>query len=197
MTLTDLRNRFAESVPARILMDMTFASNSAEQVRAVEDAIDYIAQDMVRHRQAYQEKKEDELTIYIVACLRSMGFRAAHDTQFGGHCDIVVEGRESFLWIAEAKIYRGYSKLIEGIHQLNFKYGTGLRNQSNADLIIYHYEKRVDIMLREWLERIRKEFPNDVVSGCDRDDLSLRSIHLHESTGREFFIRHKAIPLQL
>jgi hypothetical protein len=177
------------------MFEMTFAASSETRVHAVEEAIDYIAQEMVKVRHAYQDKSEDELTIYIIGYLKSMGFRASHDTQYGGHCDIVVEGPDEFLWLAEAKKHSAYPWLIDGIKQLTTRYATGLRSQDAGDLLIYHYGQRADLMITEWESHLRRAYPSLRIERCERNDQVIRSVHLHDGTGRPFKVRHVTIPL--
>jgi hypothetical protein len=37
-------------------------------------------------------KDEDTLTTDLITNLKAMGFDASHDTDYGGHGDIVIEG---------------------------------------------------------------------------------------------------------
>src|SRR5262249_2021043 len=158
--------------------------------------IDYIATEMIKSRQAYQDKTEDELTISIVVCLKAMGFQASHDTQYGGHPDIVVEARDGFLWLAEAKKYRNsYEWLSGGMKQLLTRYGDGLAGQDAGDLLIYCYLPGTDTIIAGWENRLREIYPSAPVTRCNRDDQVIRSAHPVDTTGRDFRVRHKTISL--
>jgi hypothetical protein len=194
-TLAELRTKFSGSTPTLLMFEMIFAATHETRLRIVEAAIDYIVQEMVKSRQAHQDKSEDELTISIVGNLKSMGFRATHDTQYGGHCDIVLEARDEFLWMAEAKKHSSYGWLLEGMKQLTTRYLTGLPGQDAGDLLIYLYQPRSDIVMGEWEIRLQKEYPADQIHRCERNYQDIRSIHVNKATGNLLRVRHKAIPL--
>ena len=73
----------------------------------------------------------------------------------GGHCDIVVEAQDEFLWIAEAKKHGNYDWLLKGFQQLDTRYTTGLVGQDSGELIIYHFGQRTDKIMAAWAEHLK------------------------------------------
>lgn len=128
-SLAFLKGAFANNTPATIMLEMVMADAHEERLALVERAIDWSVQELVKNRHVKQTMSEDGLSIEIVGFLKAMGFDAGHDTQYGGHCDIVVEGRDNFLWIAEAKKHGSYDWLLEGFEQLDRRYSTGMPGQ--------------------------------------------------------------------
>lgn len=194
-SLASLKGALGNSTPVQIMVDMAFATDHAQRLSLVERAIDWICQEFVKTSHVRQEMSEDGLTIEIVTSLKAMGFQAAHDTQYGGHCDIIIEAKDEFLWIAEAKIHKSYDWLLGGFEQLDRRYSTGLVGQDSGEMIIYCFGQRADLVLAEFqkrLEAARKDvaFDSSVANGLFR-----RSTHVHINTGRDFRVRHKIVPL--
>ncbi|ESZ56513.1 hypothetical protein [Mesorhizobium sp. L103C131B0] len=190
-----LKAHLLQTTPGRVLFQMAMAANHQDRLNAVEDAIDWIAQEHTKTRQHRQERSEDALTIDIISDLKSMGFQASHDTQYGGHCDIVIEARDNFLWIAEAKIHSSYDWLVKGFAQLDERYSTGLPGQDAGEMLIYCYGERADRVMKEWGIRLRESRPDVEVTAPDDDPLVLRSTHVHKGTGATFRVRHKGVSL--
>lgn len=195
MTLAELKARFGQSTPGRIQFEMALATSHEERRKLVEDAIDWIAQEMTKTYQLRQGRSEDEISIDFVSLLKSMGFQAAHDTQFGGHCDVIVEARDEFLWIAEAKLHSSYPWLAQGMAQLSTRYSTGLEGQDSGEILIYTYSPRLDSIMEKWRCKLKEAISSIVVEDLDKDKLTFRSSHLHNRTGRPFRVRHKGITL--
>src|SRR5262249_17512116 len=125
-TLRDLQLMFGTSTPDQIRLNMMFATTHAERVAQVEAAIDWIAQEHSKTRQHRYERDEDALTTDIITDLKALGFDASHDTDYGGHGDIVIEARDDFLWLGEAKIHRDYDWLMKGFLQLDTRYANAV-----------------------------------------------------------------------
>lgn len=201
MTAADRQFSMAElnaifgTTPGRIQLQMSLASTHSERLRLVEDAIDYIAQEFTKTRQHRQEMSEDALSLDIILGLKCMGIQASHDTQYGGHCDIVVEAKDEFLWIAEAKIHNAYDWLLQGFEQLDRRYATGLPGQDAGEMIIYCKGQRADQVTTEWLRRLGEARPDVTIEVCNGDPLVRRSVHTHSGTGSQFKVRHRTIPL--
>src|SRR5690606_18117893 len=111
------------------------------------------------------------------------------------HCDIVVEGRDEFLWIAEAKKHSSYDWLEKGMSQLSTRYSTGLEGQDCGEILIYTYSPRLDRIMAEWNVRLKELVSEIEVEEVDADKLLFRSTHVHERTGRPFRVRHKGVTL--
>lgn len=72
--------------------------------------LDDAIQDLENNKHFYQDKKwgEDELTACIITFLKGRLYDVEHDTQHGGHVDILVKHqRGKFEWIGEAKLWDG------------------------------------------------------------------------------------------
>ncbi|MBY5700544.1 hypothetical protein [Rhizobium leguminosarum] len=191
----ELKAIFGERTQAWISFRVPFADSHSEWVSLIEEAVDYIGQAMVNTREIYQQSREDALTIHITEHLKDLNFDAGHETKRGGHCDIVVYGKQSYLWVAEAKIHRDYDWLLAGVDQLLTRYASGLVGQDSGELLIYHFGRRTDTVVDHWEQRLREAHPEAGVSRCKGDDQVLRSTHKHEGTGRPYRVRHKALSL--
>ncbi|MGO7864967.1 hypothetical protein ELI36_19110 [Rhizobium ruizarguesonis] len=194
-TLAAIKAAASNPTPVGIMLDMALSETHEERLALVERAIDYIAQELVKNRHVQQDKSEDALTIDIVSHLRTMGFQASHDTQYGGHCDVVVEARDEFLWIAEAKKHTSYDWLLGGFEQLDRRYSTGLSGQDSGEMIIYCFGARLDKVMAEYQIRLTERRPDVAFEVAGDNAIVLRSTHAHENTGRPFRVRHKGIPL--
>jgi len=124
-----------------------------------------------------------------------MGFQASHDTDVGGHCDVVVSGRENFLWLGEAKTHKDYDWLYKGFQQLCTRYSTGLPGQDYGGMLIYCYGQNVLEVMRRWRTRLSGERPDLRIEECKGNPLNFRSIHLHDVSGLPYTVRHVPILL--
>src|ERR1051326_4781004 len=95
-TLRELKLAFRNSTPTLISLEMLFAKTHEQRVKQVEAAIDWISQEFTKTRQHRQSQDEDALTTDVILALKSMGFDAAHDKDYGGHGDIVIEAADQF-----------------------------------------------------------------------------------------------------
>lgn len=194
LTLRDLQNIASNSEPFEIMLKMMLAADHADRLWCVQRAVDYIAREMFKAPQHYQELNEDGLTNIVLSNLKSMGFQATHDTQYGGHCDIVIEAKDGFMWIAEAKIHRDYEWLLKGFQQLTTRYTTGVIGQDAGEIIIYINARRIDKIMESWASFLAKERP-EVFIEYNKDDIRIVTKNIHERTGRVFTIRHTPISL--
>lgn len=190
-----IKASLSHSTPAQIMLDMIMATAHEQRLTLVERAVDWVAQEFVKTSHVRQAMGEDTLTVEIVTSMKAMGFQAAHDTQYGGHCDIVVEAQDDFLWIAEAKVHKDYDWLLGGFEQLDRRYSTGLPGQDAGEMIIYCFGARADLVLAEYQSRLaaaRRDvrFDDAITQGLFR-----RSVHTHVNTGRDFQVRHVIVPL--
>jgi hypothetical protein len=194
-SLSDLRLIVGESTPKSIMLGMQFANNHADRLIYIRRAVDYVAQEMSKNSHLKQDRSEDELTGDIISNLKCMGFAASHDTQYGGHCDIVVEAKDEFLWIAEAKKHGGYDWLLKGFQQLDTRYTTGADGQDSAELIIYHFGQRTDKIVTAWADYLKDNRGDVEIRFAAGNKLHFHTEHTHKRTGRNFNIRHLAINL--
>ena len=194
-SLRDLVLLFGGSTPNRIRLDMIFANDHSERLKQVERAIDWIAQEHSKTRQHRFNRNEDGLTTDLITDLKAMGFDASHDKEYGGHGDIVIEARDDFLWLGEAKIHRDYDWLLKGFQQLDTRYATAIAGQDSGGLIIYCKAERVDQIMNHWSKHLCAKRPDVTVSSCDSNPLIRCSTHQHERTGQPFRVRHVPISL--
>lgn len=158
--------------------------------------LDYACNELETNRHKKQGLDEDQLTIEICSFLNGLGFQAAHDQQIGGHCDIVIRGKELFLWLAEAKKHNAYDWLDKGFKQLSTRYSTGVLGQDNGEVIVYCFNKDAKTMLMKW--RVELQSRNKDVKiqlNKDGNPLLFSSSHKHEASGLDFHVRHKAVSL--
>ncbi|HWX50529.1 MAG TPA: hypothetical protein VNZ61_20985 [Roseomonas sp.] len=179
----------------QIRLQWAFAPNHAARVLLVEQAIDHIAQTLTRTRHLRQHKSEDLLTVDFVDRLVDMGFSASHDNDVGGHCDIVIDGREGFLWLGEAKIHSSYKWLYKGFQQLTTRYSSGLPGQDVGGLLIYLYNRNALEMMKAWREHLATERSDIKIEQCEANPLVFRSSHTHEVSGLPYTVRHVPVPL--
>lgn len=194
-SLKELLDLFASSPPDLIKLKHISATSYEQQLDALDAAIDWIVGEMCKSARHNGAASEDSLTTQMVINLRAMGFQAMHDADVGGHCDIVVEGRDGFLWLAEAKIHNSYSWLLKGLRQLTTRYSTGMPGQTNGGLIIYSRRPRIDRTMSTWSKHLRENERGVTVHPCRRVSAAFLSKHIHTRTGAEFTVRH--IPVSL
>ncbi|MEW6498868.1 MAG: HEAT repeat domain-containing protein [Cyanobacteriota bacterium] len=157
------------------------------------DKVIYQIQENPKQR---QKDTEDRLTIDIVNQLRCLEYDAEHDSEIGGHVDIAVRKNE-FLWLGEAKIYRGNNYLWEGFQQLTTRYSIGDSNQKNGGLLIYIGERDASSIMENWQNYLlEKSLPNYRFRPCKMRSLAFISTHRHERSGQDFHVRHMPVMLQ-
>lgn len=175
-------------------LDMMIATSHQQRKAAVERALNAFVSQCVKYRQHKQNKSEDELTCECVDALCNMGFLAEHDTQYGGHCDIVVKGNANFVWLGEAKIHRSYDWLKKGLQQLLTRYASGISAHSYGGIVIYCFGKNAQEVLENWRNRVGEEL-SIIRSEPGDEPLFFRSWHQHEGSGLEFEVKHQILPL--
>ncbi|MFD1791492.1 hypothetical protein ACFSE0_07555 [Ochrobactrum teleogrylli] len=195
MSVADLEKTICATTPGRIMFQMCLADTHEEIQNLIEDGIDWAALQLTENAHLNQELGEDKITIDIVNMLKSLNFDAAHDTQIGGHCDIVVRAKNDFLWIGEAKVHSNYNWLHKGMAQLSTRYSTGVQGQDCGEILVYTYAPRLDKILAEWRDRVAESVEEISIEDLDRDRLIFRTTHPHVRTGRPFRVRHKGISL--
>jgi hypothetical protein len=193
--LRELQLLCAQSPPNKVRFGMIFATTHDQRVACVEEAIDWISQEHTKTRQHRQDRDEDALTIDIITDLKALGFDASHDKDYGGHGDIVIEARDNFLWIGEAKIHGAYEWLLKGFQQLDTRYSTGLPGQEHGGLIIYCKGRDVEQVMVKWIEYLQVSRPDVTIDSIVDQPLVRRSQHTHATTGRLFKVRHVPISL--
>lgn len=179
--------------PVQISIRLQLAKHHDELLALVRRSIDWVAIQMMQTPQFYFERTEDELSDVVIKMLIPLGFNATHDTQFGGHCDIVISGRDNFLWIAEAKIHSGYDWLFKGYLQLTTRYSTGIASQSNGEMIVFIRQPRIDLVMKKWLGELRQRVPEISILESKSSSPVFISEQPHQRTGIAFSVRHVPI----
>lgn len=191
-TLADLL-AITEGTVCREGVRYLLASDHDTRAKAVRRAADFVCNELEQHKHKKQGLGEDAITLEICQMLRSAGIQATHEEDIGGHCDVVVRGRDGFLWLAEAKEHSSYDWLDKGFKQLSTRYSTGVPGQDNGDILIYCYVKNASEMLKKWGEELKVR--HEKVSVTFDGPLLFHSIHKHDATGLDFHTRHKAVAL--
>lgn len=177
-------------------IDFVLAQNHDARVKAVQRSVDFACGKLVKHREKKQGDDEDGLTVQICDMLTSSGIKATHNASVGGHCDIVVEEKDDFLWLAEAKKHSDYAWLDKGFQQLSTRYSTGNPGQDHGEVLIYCFVQDAKAMLDKWKGELVSRNPSVSVDEYETDKpLSFQSQHKHECSGLEFHVRHKAVSL--
>ena len=138
MNLYELRKIFPE-------FSIKIKENDISYEDFIEDLykdLDRVIVEMESSRQYWQfahhnQNGEDSMTDFIKVGLRLIGYDASHNEKTGGHVDLLVK-KNDYRWIAEAKIYRDYQRLLGGFEQL-CRYTSGNDNQRSGALLIYIY----------------------------------------------------------
>jgi hypothetical protein len=194
-TVADLRILF-DGKPIAVTLEYALAQDHDARLRAVQKGVDFACNELEQHKHKKGEFGEDALTLEVCSMLKMLGFQAAHDDDVGGHCDIVIKGDESFLWLAEAKKHSDYAWLDKGFQQLATRYSTGVKGQDNGEVLIYCFSKNAAAMLKKWRQEL--EARNVDVKTTDTacgNPLLFCSTHQHSASGLDFHVRHKAVAL--
>lgn len=170
-------------------------------VLIIEDAVKFSISHLVKQKNVIAGKggnkplDEDQLTFALSSVLTGLGFSVSFSKNVGGNCDLIIEGPNDYIWIAEAKIFSSYSKLLGGFRQLCDRYSTGLRTHSKGALIIYMFGEKVKSMMSEWSNYLIETRKGIVIDMIDEDNLTFRSTEPHRATEIEIQTKHIAVPL--
>ncbi|MCP1214307.1 hypothetical protein [Acetobacter okinawensis] len=194
LTLRDLLNRADEDEPFQIKLGLQTAELDSEKLEYIERAVEWTISEMVMHRKHKQGLSEDQRTVEIVSQLRALGLKATHDEEIGGHADIAIRLKGGFLWIAEAKNWRGCAWIFKGFRQLLTRYATGLHSQDNGAVLIYFEEENAKNLMEKWKVSLLKQtaITTRIIKNFR---IGFRSEHTHKGTGIDFNVRHFAVPL--
>ncbi|RWY75023.1 hypothetical protein [Rhizobium sp. WSM1325] len=198
MTYEELRAFYAKfrGLCGGAVTDYHCAQSHGGRVKALESILEYSYDALVRNRHLNQSHSEDALTTGIIEQLALLRIEASHDTQDGGHCDILIKGDDHFCWIAEAKLHRDYTWLVKGFLQLRTRCSNSVYGRDHGEILIYCRAKRAAEVLANWKEQLTTNI-EDIVVFEDKIDTRLwfRSHHTCNSSGNRFFIRHRIVPL--
>ncbi|UBF26425.1 hypothetical protein K9N68_33840 [Kovacikia minuta CCNUW1] len=125
--------------------------------------------------------------------MNQIGYDASHGSQHGGHTDLLVR-KDNFVWIGEAKVYRGCAYLWKGFQQLVTRYSTGDYNQKDGGLLIYIFKENAKLAMCEWNDYLScKNLTGYIREVCKKGSLAFFSTHIHEKSGLPFRTKHLPI----
>lgn len=194
-TLAEVRFLF-DGTAHGAAMDFALAQTHEARVSAVQKGVDFACAELEKHSSKKQGLGEDAITLDICSMLSMAGFQASHDKYNNGHCDIVVDGKDTFVWLAEAKEHSNYGWLDKGFQQLTTRYSSGTIGQDHGDVLIYCYNADAKAMLDKWRGELVKR--NTGVKAEDSpcgNPLLFCSTNKHTKSGLNFHVRHKALAL--
>lgn len=194
-TLRELKFLAGGNIPQQINIERMFATSFEDQQRLIEKSLNWCVNQLVANRHLKQDHSEDELTIDVMLMLKGLGYDATHDTQIGGHCDILVQGSNDFMWICESKLHGAYDWLLKGYEQLDSRYSTGQAGQDSGAILIFSRNAHVDKLMANWREHLAKKRPDVEFEDISDDANGFYSTHKHKGTGRTFKVRHKPVNL--
>ncbi|EGQ9297305.1 hypothetical protein ACSTLJ_04760 [Vibrio parahaemolyticus] len=122
-------------------------------VRVLNKDLKNAIQRMQHDRHQYQDLSfgEDALTSVLINSLQALNYDAEHDTQHGGHCDILVKHQShQFEWIGEAKLWKGPAYIKGGLEQLLNRYATATSGESAGGMLVYVRQPNALSKLRDW-----------------------------------------------
>lgn len=181
----------------RLGISFANATDHGERLRTLESVLDIIYAQLTDERHVMQKQGEDEISYAILGRLRMVGIPATHDTQIGGHIDLLVESDDGFRWIGEAKLDNGAGYVLGGYDQLTTRYAAARTGQNTGEILIYCKKARPDLRIAAWRDRLRETYPEVEISedSCNAPDLRFRSVNICQVTGGRFHVRHRIVPL--
>ncbi len=187
-------NRAHNNTAYEVQLRMQSATTHAEILVQLERALSLAIGFLVQNRKYKQQSCEDALNTDIVALLGMNGIPARHDVKIGGHTDISVEMRDGFLWIAEAKHWKGETWIFKGFRQLLTRYATGMPGQDHGAIVIYFLKERPAAFMAKWMAALARRAV--LTGGIEAvHELQFNSAHPHKGTGRTFNVKHYGVPL--
>jgi hypothetical protein len=194
ITLHDMLNRAHNNTAYEVQLRMQSARTHEQILLQLERALDLAIGLLVQNRKYKQGFEEDALNINIVEMLSMNGIPARHDVKIGGHTDISVEMRDGFMWIAEAKHWRGQTWVFKGFRQLLTRYATGMPGQDTGAVIVYFEQETPAALMSKWKDALKRR---TVLTGDieDVNELRFNSAHPHRGTGRTYCVKHYGVPL--
>jgi len=162
----------------------------AEFVALISKAISYSVSSIVSQKNVLQNLNEDQLTAFVISPLKAMMFDIAHERNIGGKCDISIVGYSEYLWLAEAKIFSSYGKLLGGYRQLLRRYATGLPNQDRGAMLIYMYRSgKAKDRMAKWAKYLLQS-EQDVTVAWESSRIEFTSSQDHSGSGLPFIANH-------
>lgn len=129
--------RWNENTPLVRGIKWAMARDNPTRVKILEECLDFAYNQLTDGRKHNQNFSEDAFNVQLVSVLSSHNIIATHDEEVGGHCDVLVRAPGNFLWIGEAKIYRGAGYINGGFLQLSSRYGASQPSRDHGEIIVY------------------------------------------------------------
>ena len=131
ITVADFLKYFGNQPGGRVLR-WQLARTHEERPNCFEEVLTQCYGNLVDTRGLNEDRSEDELSMQVANMLVAAGISARHDRHINGHCDIVVDADNGFMWLGEAKIHKDYGWLDDGFLQLSTRYGTAMEDATTA-----------------------------------------------------------------
>lgn len=154
--------------------------------------------DLQKKKHIYQNDKwgEDELTFQVVSFLQARLWDAEHDTQHGGHIDILVKSEGgNHEWLGEAKLWDGPKYIHGGWIQLTEKYGTGTLRDDHGGMILYIKADKAADKMKTWKNYLTKHSAKVEVTLDPINPLVFHSVSPHPATSLPYSVKHFAVAL--
>lgn len=193
-TLNDMVKFTKGNAEAQIRFRLYLAESASEILQLVDEALSLVIRRLVANRQYHQGLSEDQITNSVVDALNYLGFIVHHDKMVGGHCDITIEMDFGFLWLAEAKIWRGCSWAFKGFRQLLTRYSTGITGQNDNVLLLYVFRPDALTLLEKWRSALNKRLSLGLTAE-PITGLEFATCHKHPSSGLDVNVKHVMVPL--
>ena len=179
------------------LIERKTATNNESFVLQLYKDIDQAIMALEQDRHFYQkvEFQEDHITAIIITFLKGRFYDAEHDTQHGGHCDILVKHASlKFEWIGEAKLWKGAKYIQGGFKQLTKRYATGTVNDSHGGILVYIKQPDAKNKLDTWETWIDDNI-DTISKENESNPLRFKTIHKHHASGLPYNVRHMFVVL--
>lgn len=179
------------------MVQRKLAANKDIFISQLYDDLDDAIHDMETKKHFYQDAKwgEDELTSIIITFLKGRLYDAEHDTQHGGHIDLLVKHQMGkFAWLGEAKIWDGPKYIHDGWVQLTERYGTGTLRDDYGGIIIFIKNGNSAKKFEDWQAYLSTHV-SDAEIETEQVPLRFRSTTVHPATALPYYVRHMAVSL--
>lgn len=162
-------------------------------VESVQYAIQSIIQPKLEATKHTITKDENHVSDQIVNLLHCLNYNATRETSSNGNVDVTVE-LMGYFWIAEAKIYRDITRLIDGFRQISTRYATISDVNNKGGFLIYNFDPNTKLIMDNFktsiLDIMSSELDDFKVSDFESCCLRFYSSHTDVSTGLNSQIKH-------
>lgn len=171
------------------------ANNYEQFVNILHDDLDDSIQHLTQNRHLYQNFSEDQISVNLIGMLKARNYDADHDSQHGGHVDIIVKHQfGKFEWLGEAKIWGGPAYMADGWAQLNKRYSAGTINDNHGGILLYVKAPNAVAKLNDWIDHL-KTIEDEIKISSETNPLVKNTITKHPSSGLDYRVRHIAVVL--